>query len=87
MTASVVIYTTRWCPFCIRAKHLLQQKQVSFEEIPVDSDRDLRAEMAQRAGRTSVPQIWINDEHIGGCDELYALERRGALDTLLHTSH
>lgn len=87
MTASVVIYTTRWCPFCIRAKHLLQQKQVSFEEIPVDSDRDLRAEMAQRAGRTSVPQIWINNEHIGGCDELYALERRGALDTLLHTSH
>ena len=87
MTASVVIYTTRWCPFCIRAKHLLQQKQVSFEEISVDSDRDLRAEMAQRAGRTSVPQIWINNEHIGGCDELYALERRGALDTLLHTSH
>ena len=87
MTASVVIYTTRWCPFCIRAKHLLQQKQVSFEEIPVDSNRDLRAEMAQRAGRTSVPQIWINNEHIGGCDELYALERRGALDTLLHTSH
>jgi glutaredoxin 3 len=66
---------------------LLQQKQVSFEEIPVDSDRDLRAQMAQRAGRTSVPQIWINNEHIGGCDELYALERRGALDTLLHTSH
>lgn len=87
MTASVVIYTTRWCPFCIRAKHLLQQKQVSFEEIPVDSDRDLRAQMAQRAGRTSVPQIWINNEHIGGCDELYALERRGALDTLLHISH
>lgn len=66
---------------------MLQQKQVSFEEIPVDSDRDLRAQMAQRAGRTSVPQIWINNEHIGGCDELYALERRGALDTLLHTSH
>ncbi len=87
MTATVVIYTTRWCPFCVRAKHLLQQKQVSFEEIPVDSDRDLRAEMAQRAGRSSVPQIWINNEHIGGCDELYALERRGALDTLLHTSH
>lgn len=66
---------------------MLQQKQVSFKEIPVDSDRDLRAQMAQRAGRTSVPQIWINNEHIGGCDELYALERRGALDTLLHTSH
>lgn len=66
---------------------MLQQKQVSFEEIPVDSDRDLRAQMAQRAGRTSVPQIWINNEHIGGCDELYALERRGALDTLLHISH
>jgi len=87
MTASVVIYTTRWCPFCVRAKHLLQQKQVPFEEIPVDGDRELRAQMAQRAGRTSVPQIWINDEHIGGCDELYALERRGALDPLLHTSH
>ncbi len=87
MTAAVVIYTTRWCPFCVRAKHLLQQKQVPFEEISVGGDRELRAQMAQRAGRTSVPQIWIDDEHIGGCDELYALERRGALDKLLHTSN
>lgn len=83
MTAAVTIYTTRWCPFCVRAKSLLQQKGVAFSEIPVDGDSQLRAEMAARAGRTSVPQIWFGDQHIGGCDELFALERRGELEAML----
>jgi len=83
MTQSVVIYSSDWCPFCIRAKSLLNQKGVDFEEIKVDGKRALREEMARKAGRTSVPQIWIGERHIGGCDDLFALERRGELDTLL----
>lgn len=81
--SKIVIYTTAWCPYCIRAKQLLNHKGVSFEEIPVDGKLDLRAEMARKAGRTSVPQIWINGAHIGGCDDLYALERAGKLDARL----
>jgi len=76
---NVVIYTTAWCPFCIRAKALLDRKGVAYEEIPVDGNPTLRAEMASKAGRTSVPQIWIGDKHVGGCDELHALERAGRL--------
>ncbi|WP_217475905.1 glutaredoxin 3 [Stutzerimonas stutzeri] len=79
----VVIYTTAWCPYCIRAKNLLDHKGVSYEEIPVDGKPALRSEMAAKAGRTSVPQIWIGDAHVGGCDELHALERAGRLDALL----
>lgn len=79
----VVIYTTRWCPYCIRAKSLLNQKNVEFTEIPVDGDHQARQEMARKAGRTSVPQIWIGDTHVGGCDELYAANRQGELDRLL----
>lgn len=79
----VVIYTTAWCPFCVRAKSLLQRKGVVFNEIPVDGKPALRAEMASKAGRTSVPQIWIGDSHVGGCDELHALERAGRLDAML----
>ena len=82
MTA-VTIYSSDWCPYCMRAKALLRKKEVAFEEIVVDGRADLRAEMAARAGRNSVPQIWINGEHIGGCDDLYALERAGELDGLL----
>lgn len=81
--AAVTIYTTRWCPFCIRAKALLNAKDVTYKEIPVDGDRALRQEMTARAGRTSVPQIWIGEFHVGGCDELHALERQGRLDALL----
>jgi glutaredoxin 3 len=81
----VVVYTTRWCPYCIRAKGLLNRKGISFNEVPVDGDRALREDMAGRAGRTSVPQIWIGEQHIGGCDELYALERSGSLDSLLQS--
>ena len=79
----VIVYTTRWCPYCIRAKGLLNSKGISFNEIAVDGDRALREGMARRAGRSSVPQIWIGEQHIGGCDELYALERSGRLDSLL----
>lgn len=79
----VVIYTTRLCPYCISAKQLLDRKQVEYREIPVDGNPALRAEMSERAGRTSVPQIWIGDTHVGGCDDLYALERQGKLDPLL----
>ena len=67
----------------MRAKALLRKKEVAFEEIVVDGRADLRAEMASLAGRNSVPQIWINGEHIGGCDDLYALEKAGELDGLL----
>ena len=81
--SEVVIYTTRWCPFCIRAKALLDQKRVSYQEILVDGDPATRHQMAERAGQTSVPQIWIGEQHIGGCDQLYGLERSGGLDPLL----
>lgn len=81
--AAVTLYTTRYCPYCVRAKHLLDQKKVAYREIPVDGDPGLRAEMERLSGRHTVPQIWIGDRHIGGCDELWALERRGELDALL----
>ena len=79
----VVVYSSDYCPYCSRAKHLLQSKGVAFEEIKVDGKPQLRAQMSQKARRTSVPQIWIGEKHIGGCDDLYALERAGKLDALL----
>ncbi len=79
----VVIYSSDWCPFCMRAKQLLARKGVTFKEIRVDGQPDLRAEMTRKAGRTSVPQIWIGSTHVGGCDDLYDLERAGKLDKLL----
>ena len=79
----VVIYTTPWFPFWLGAKALLHKKGSEFSEIPVDGDPALRASMAERAGATSVPQIWIGDAHIGGCDELYSLEQQGRLDSML----
>jgi glutaredoxin 3 len=81
--SSIVIYTTAWCPYCIRAKRLLDSKSATYEEIAVDSRPDLRAEMTKKAGRTSVPQIWIGERHVGGCDDLFALDRAGKLDALL----
>ncbi|WP_294538475.1 glutaredoxin 3 [uncultured Rhodoblastus sp.] len=80
----IVIYTTATCPYCKRAKALLTKKQAAFEEIPVDSDPQKRAEMVALAGgRSTVPQIFIAGEHIGGCDELYELSYDGKLDALL----
>ena len=80
----VTVYTTRFCPFCHLAKELLRKKGITvFEEIDV-SERALRAEMSAKAGgRHTVPQIWIGERHVGGCDDLYALDREGKLDSLL----
>ena len=82
--AKVEIYTWRFCPFCIRAKALLDRKGVSYEEYAIDGDNAARAAMSERAGgRTSVPQIFVDNLAIGGCDELHGLERAGRLDALL----
>lgn len=79
----VEIYTTKYCPFCVRAKMLLQQKNVAFTEYAVDKTPSLRKEMMARSKGRTVPQIFIAKQPIGGCDELYALERKGQLDKLL----
>lgn len=81
--AKIIIYTSAWCPYCIKAKQLLAQKGVNFQEITVDAKPQVRAEMREKAGKNTVPQIWINDQHIGGCDDLFALENTGKLDSLL----
>mgnify|MGYP004706077923 FL=1 len=81
--ANVEIYTKVTCPYCHRAKALLDQKGVSFQEILIDGDTAKREEMIQRSGRTTVPQIFIDAQHIGGCDDLYALDGRQGLDPLL----
>jgi glutaredoxin 3 len=84
MEPNVEIYTWSLCPFCIRAKALLNKKGVDFTEYCIDGDEAARADMAKRAkGRRSLPQIFINDQHIGGCDDIYALEAQGKLDALL----
>ena len=83
MKPTVRIYSSNWCPFCVQAKRLLDRKGVSYQELIVDGDPSLRTKMMQESGRTSVPQIWINEDHIGGCDELYSLERSAQLDSLL----
>jgi len=77
------MYSTRYCPFCIRAKALFMKKKLEFEEISVDQQPELRREMMVKSGRHTVPQIWIGEQHIGGCDELMALERANKLDVLL----
>lgn len=81
--SDIEIYTTRFCPFCVRAKQLLQSKGLAFDEVPVDGDAQKREQMTRRAGSHTVPQIWIKGEHIGGCDELMALDRSGELDRRL----
>ena len=81
--ANVEIYTKATCPFCHRAKALLSQKGVNYQEIAIDGDADKREEMIKRSGRTTVPQIFIDAQHVGGCDDLYALDSRQGLDPLL----
>ncbi|OUC13052.1 MAG: glutaredoxin 3 [Alkalinema sp. CACIAM 70d] len=84
MAANVEIYTWSTCPFCIRAKRLLDSKGVQYTEYCLDGDELGRAKMAERAnGRRSVPQVFINDQHVGGCDDIHALDRKGQLDPLL----
>lgn len=87
MAAKVEIYTWRTCPYCIRAKNLLANKGVNYTEYSIDGDEAARNLMAKRAnGRRSLPQIFINDHHVGGCDDIYALEDQGKLDELLASS-
>jgi len=82
--AQIDIYTTFMCPYCARAKALLEKKGQSYNEIDVSYDAAKRDEMTQKAGgRRTVPQIWINGTHVGGSDDLYALEREGKLDAML----
>ena len=79
----VEMYTKAFCPFCVRAEALLKDKGVEFIKIPAAMDRDKRKEMNERSGRNTFPQIFIDNKHIGGCDDIFALERAGKLDPLL----
>jgi glutaredoxin 3 len=83
MTQRVTMYATQFCPYCIRAERLLQSKGVAFEKIRVDLEPQRRVEMMERTKRRTVPQIYIGDHHVGGYDDLAALERAGRLDALL----
>lgn len=79
----VIVYTRQFCGFCSAAKSLFKRKNVAFRELDATTDPSLRGEMIQRSGRATFPQIFINDRHIGGCDDLMALDRAGKLDPLL----
>ncbi|MEA3160716.1 MAG: glutaredoxin 3 [Gammaproteobacteria bacterium] len=84
MTQPVVtLYVSDWCPYCQRAKNLLTQKQVIFDEVNVDDDAKFREEMTARSNRNTVPQVFIGDKHVGGCDDLFALDLSGELDRLI----
>jgi glutaredoxin 3 len=80
------MYATAACPFCQSAERLLVAKGVTIEKVRVDLEPGRRAEMTRKSGRRTVPQIWIGERHIGGCDDLYALEREGKLDPLLQAN-
>jgi glutaredoxin 3 len=81
--SKIVMYTTQWCPYCRNAKALLSSKGQKWDEIDVEVEPARRREMVQRSGRTSVPQIWIGERHVGGYDDLAALDASGELDGLL----
>ena len=88
MKANVEIYTWATCPFCIRAKLLLWWKGIKFTEYKIDSNEEARNDMAKRAnGRRTVPQIFVNEQHLGGCDDIYKLDGQGKLDPLLMQSN
>jgi glutaredoxin 3 len=81
---SITIYTKSWCPYCAAAKKLLSEKGVEFTEIDIEAKPDKRQDMIQKAGgRTTVPQVFIGDRHVGGCDDLYDLDDKGQLEPLL----
>lgn len=86
MSAEIKMYSTRFCPYCMRARGLFQGRGVAFTDIAVDGDPALRREMIELSGRHTVPQIWIGDRHIGGFDDLALLERQGQLDELLNAA-
>ena len=86
MSAPLVMYTTSWCPYCSRARELFERKGVAYTEIDVDAVDGARAEMQRRSGRTSVPQIFVGERHLGGFDDTYALDLRGELDPLLDST-
>lgn len=80
---NITIYTTAWCPYCIRAKMLLNNKGAEYTEIRIDQDPAKRQEMMELSKQRTVPQIFIGETHVGGCDDMFALEHRGKLDPLL----
>jgi len=82
-STDVVMYTTSWCPYCTRARQLFDSKGVPYTEIDVDAVEGARTEMQRRSGRTSVPQIFVGERHLGGYDDTSALDQRGELDPLL----
>jgi glutaredoxin 3 len=86
MSAQVVMYSTRFCPYCMRARALLEGKGVNYTDIGVDGRPELRAQMVERSGRYTVPQIWIGEQHVGGYDDIALLDRQGRLDQLLSTA-
>jgi glutaredoxin 3 len=79
----IVIYLAGWCPYCSRARALLAMKGLAFREVDVDDDPKLREEMIARSGRRTVPQVFIGEKHVGGCDDLFALDGTGELDRLI----
>ena len=81
--AEIIVYTTNYCPYCVKAKQLLLKKGVEFEEIDLTNDDAARMALVEKSGRKTVPQIFINNQHIGGCDDLYDLDAKGELDSLL----
>ncbi len=85
-SADILVYTTGWCPFCMRAKALLDRKGYSYRELNVEDEPALREEMMKRSGRRTVPQIFVGETHVGGFDELSALDRAGRLEPLVHGS-
>ena len=82
--SNIIIYTSKICPYCIKAKNLLESKGVSYQELLVDSNPELAMEAVKKSkGKKTVPQIFIDDFYVGGCDDLYALEKHGKLDSML----
>ena len=79
----ITLYVTGWCPYCQRARGLLAGKGIAFDEVNVEDDENFRREMIARSGRNTVPQIFIDDQPIGGCDDLFALDHSGELDRII----